>query len=193
MAYEPFPKAFPELTGDGLALRELCEADLPAWFERLSDPEAAGLAGDPVATSMNAVIEGFAHHQTAFRERTGLRWAIVPNDLGASVGSVGFVRLRQSTRTAEIGAAIGRAYWGRGIGTRAGRIVLDYGFGSLALEAIEALVLPENVRTLRVLQQLGFNRHAARCPPERQINGRPDSQLFVIGAEEGSRSTRACS
>ena len=193
MAYEPFPEAFPELTGEGLVLRELCEADLPAWFERLSDPQAAGFAGDPVATSMKAVIEGLAHHQTAFREKTGLRWAIVPNDLAGSVGSIGFVHLQQRTRTAEIGAAIGRAYWGLGIATRAGRTVLDYGFGTLALEAIEALVLPGNVRPLRVLKKLGFTRHAAPCPPERQINGRPDSQLFVLGAEEGSRSTRACS
>ena len=41
MAYEPFPETLPELVGDRLGLRELCEADLPAWFERLSDPEAA--------------------------------------------------------------------------------------------------------------------------------------------------------
>jgi ribosomal-protein-alanine N-acetyltransferase len=179
MAYEPFPTTFPELVGDGLVLRELCEADLPAWFERLSDPHAAALAGDPVATSAEAVIQGLAHHRAAFRERTGLRWAIVPTALSASVGSVGLFRFDQGARTAEIGAAIGRAHWARGVATRAGRLVLEYGFSALGLEAIEAVVLPENAGTLRVLEKLGFAQQPRACPRERLVAGRPDSQLFI--------------
>ena len=193
MPYEPFPKTFPELKAEGLVLRELCEADLPAWFERLSDPEAAALAGDPVATSMSAVVEGLAHHRAAFREQSGLRWAIVPEDLGSSVGSVGFVRLNQVARTAEIGAAIGREHWNRGIATRTGYAVLDYGFAALALETIEAVILPENVRTLRVLQKLRFTRHEKPCPPDRHVNGRSDSEFFVLEAPQRSRPTSACS
>ena len=44
-----------ECGGGGRVARELSQEDLPAWFERLSDTEAAGLAGDPVENSMQNV------------------------------------------------------------------------------------------------------------------------------------------
>lgn len=191
MAYEAFPETFPELSGEGLVLRELREEDLPAWLERLSDPEAARLAGDPLATSMDTVREGLACHRAAFRERTGIRWAIVPDGAGASVGSVGLLRLDAGARTAEIGAAIGRAHWGQGIAVRAGRLVCGYAFGPLALRAIEAVVLPENARVLRVLAKLGFTRQPGPCPEERRVGGRADSVRFVLAAsDEGPTAGR---
>src|SRR4051795_7600734 len=36
-----FPDAVPTLFGDMVFLRELTEDDVPAWFERASDPESA--------------------------------------------------------------------------------------------------------------------------------------------------------
>ena len=187
MRYTPFPAGFPELRGDGLLLRELGEADLPAWFARLADREAAALAGDPVANSMDTVVEGLAHHRAAFRSGTGLRWAIEPEGIGESVGSVGLVAFDAQTRSAEIGAAIGRAHWGRSIATRAGRLVAVYGFEELALETIEALVLPENTRTRRVLEKLGFVRSRDECPAERRIAERADTARFVLRREERGR------
>jgi len=184
MSYDPFPDEFPNLWGDGLELRELCEADLPAWFERASDPAAADLAGDQVATSMDAMIAGLARHRAAFRERSGLRWAIVPDDLGASVGSVGFFRFGQTDRTAEIGISIGRAHWGRGIATRAMRIVSEYAFGPLELQSVEAVVVPENKPMLRILKKLGFGNHPQ---PGRDRDPRADAQLLTLvagGADE---------
>ena len=177
-----FPRQFPELHAEGLHLRELREEDLPAWFARLSDPEAAALAGDPVATSMDDVVAGLAHHRRAFAEGTGLRWAIVPDEDGASVGSVGLVRIDCDRRTAEIGAAIGRDHWGRGIASRAGRTVLDYAFSTLGLEAIEAVALPENARTLRILERLRF-AVAETCPPARRVGGRADSCFLRLARE----------
>ncbi len=66
MRYDRIPDSFPILGGSGLTLRELTEADLPAWYGRLSDSEAAALAGDPVASSMRAAIDGLAFHRAAF-------------------------------------------------------------------------------------------------------------------------------
>jgi len=90
-AYALVPDRFPVLRGNGLTLRELIEADLPAWLGRLSDPEAAALAGDPVSTAMQTVIDGLAHHRNAFRNKEALRWSIVPDVVGESVGTMGSV------------------------------------------------------------------------------------------------------
>src|SRR5262247_2038921 len=131
MSYDRIPDSFPILRGSGITLRELAEEDLPAWYGRLSDREAATLAGDTVATSMQPAIDGLAFHRTAFRDKEGLRWSIVPDALGVSVGTIGFAAFTHPPRSAAIGAAIGRAHWGLGLATRAGRLVLEYGFSDL--------------------------------------------------------------
>jgi len=177
--YDLIPDSLPTLSGGGLTLRELAEEDLPAWFGRLSDPEAATLAGDPVATSMQDVIDGLAFHQKAFRRKEGVRWAIVPDELGTSVGSIGFGELSQDTRSAALGAAIGRADWGRGIATAAGRLVLDYGFSELSLEQVDAVVLPENSRVIRVLRKLAFVL-AGDLTATRPIGERTDTLVYRL-------------
>jgi len=176
-AYPLIPDAVPVLRGDRLVLRELVEADLDAWFSRLSDPEAATLAGDPVATSRQAVVDGLAYHRRALAEREGIRWSIVPDDVGASVGSIGLGRFDASGRSAEIGAAVGRAHWSRGIATAAGRLVIDYASDALALRRIDALVLERNARVRRVLEKLGFVR-AGDVPPDREIGGAGNPSLY---------------
>ena len=158
MAFSRIPDVFPVLRGDGLLLREMTEDDLPAWFARLSDPGGAALAGDPLATSMQDVVDGLAYHRNAFRTKEALRWAIVPESVGASVGSIGLVTLDEANLSGEIGTAIGRAHWGRGFATGATRLVVDYAFGVLGIERIEAEALAVNGRSARVLDKLGFTR-----------------------------------
>ena len=55
MHYERIPDTLPILSGEGLTLRELTEADLPAWFGRRTDTEAAALAGNSIATNTRIV------------------------------------------------------------------------------------------------------------------------------------------
>jgi ribosomal-protein-alanine N-acetyltransferase len=47
--------------------------------------------------------------------------------------------------------------WGRGIATEAGRAVVALAFESLGFERLIALVAPENVRSRRVVEKLGFS------------------------------------
>lgn len=159
MDYSLFPTVFPVLHYEGITLRELTDIDLPAWFKRLTDSEAAGLAGDPIAESMEEVISGLEYHQFGFRFKKSIRWAIVPDDIGESVGTVGFNSFDTEDDSADIGYAIGRSHWNKGIATRAVRIVINYGFNVLGLKLIEAEVLTHNGASIRVLEKLGFHRY----------------------------------
>ncbi len=180
MNNQTIPDRFPVLADNGLVLRELTEADLPAWFARLSDSDAAALAGDPVATSMNNVIEGLKYHQQAFREKEGLRWAIALDPQQPGVGSIGFDNFNDDYSRAAIGAALGRDHWGLGIATHAGRLVLDYGFSVLGLIEVWAVVLPENVRVIRVLEKLGFTPGSDAGATDRKIGDRTDTLFYCV-------------
>lgn len=166
MRWDRIPDELPVLREEGPTLRALGEEDLPAWLARLSDPEAAALAGDPVATSMDVVVEGLAQHRSAFAEKEAVRWAIVPDLAGGSVGSIGLFAFDAERGSAEIGAAIGRPYWNRSLGTRAGRLVVGFGFSVLGLQRIEAVVLEVNRPVRRVLEKLGFHRSGREVAPD---------------------------
>ncbi len=174
------PDVFPVLEGEGLTLRALREEDLPAWFSRLSDAESASLAGDPVATSIDQVVQGLQYHRRSFREKQSIRWSIIPDELGMSVGSIGFSEFACNERGASVGAAIGRAHWGGGIATRAGRIALAYAFTTLQLSFVWAVVLPENTRVLHVLGKLGFSLDDAPAGIMRNIGNRTDTLYYCV-------------
>ena len=47
-------------------------------------------------------------------------------------------------------------YWGTGIATEAGRAVVRFGFESVKLNRIIAVVVPENTASWRVLEHIGL-------------------------------------
>jgi [ribosomal protein S5]-alanine N-acetyltransferase len=151
-----FPDVVPELVGETVSLRELTEEDIPAWFERATDIESADLAGDPVPDSIAMGTTWLQRHRDRFRERAAIRWAVVPRDTPESVGTVGLIIKSSEDRIADLAVVIGRAWWGRGIGTAAAHLATNYGFETLGLAQIRAEALQRNVASIRVLEKLGF-------------------------------------
>lgn len=65
--------------------------------------------------------------------------------------------------TAMFGITIGlKDYWGRGYGSEASRLVLDYGFRFLNLYNIGLITTSFNVRGLRAYQKIGFKEIGQR-------------------------------
>ncbi len=178
MRWPLIPDEFPKLEGDRLELRALGDEDLSAWFARLADNEAAALAGDPVATSIDDTRRSLRYHQRAFRAKEGIRWAIVPQGRSASVGTIGLADFGVDTRSAALGGAIGRADWSRGIATRATVRVLRYAFDDLRLDIVWAVVLPENARVQRVLAKTGFQSGCPVTGIDRSVGTRTDTLAF---------------
>jgi ribosomal-protein-alanine N-acetyltransferase len=178
-----FPDAVPALFGETVYLRELTEDDVPAWFERASDPESAVLAGDPIPESVEMGFQWLQHHRERFRRQAGIRWAIVPKGSTDSVGTIGLTITSKEEHRAELGIVIGRAFWGKGIGTSAAHLVTGYAFSTLGVTEIQAEVLQRNLASRRLLEKVGF--HLLRSIP-----GDPHSDtdfedcfLFVLSSQ----------
>lgn len=152
----PFPDTLPVLRDDTVCLRALEESDIPAWFARASDVEAADLAGDPVPASVALGVPWLARQREVFRLGTAMRWAIVPTGLGEGIGTVGLTLPEPQAAVAELGIVIGRPHWGRGVGSAAVRLALRYGFEVLRLHQVRAEVLQRNPASIRLLEKSGF-------------------------------------
>jgi ribosomal-protein-alanine N-acetyltransferase len=75
---------------------------------------------------------------------------------------IGTVNLEVDTpaRSAMLGYAIGRAWWGQGIATEAAQAVMKWGTDAFALKRVWASTDVRHLRSQRVLEKLGMRRES---------------------------------
>ena len=85
-------------------------------------------------------------------------WAVVERSSRDVVGYCGLSRFDDvgGRPETEIGYRLARPYWGRGFGTEAARAVRDYGFDTLSLPRLIAIIDPRNVASIRVAEKTGL-------------------------------------
>lgn len=77
---------------------------------------------------------------------------------GRLAGSVGLHSINRADRATSVGYWIAEEFGGRGVMTRAVRIVLDHCFGDLGLHRVEIVCAPGNVRSRAIPERLGFRQ-----------------------------------
>ncbi len=77
---------------------------------------------------------------------------------GKIIGSVGFVRVDEALRTAEIGYWLSRDFNGRGIMTKSVNIMEQFAFDKLNANRVEIRVDVENIPSQRVAIRAGYTR-----------------------------------
>jgi ribosomal-protein-alanine N-acetyltransferase len=97
--------------------------------------------------------------------------AVVDKATGRLIGWVGLGPLEFDADRIELYYGLAETYWGRGLATEAGWLMLDFGFRSLALPEIVAVVDPENKASVRVLEKLGMKylRVVRNLPPDQRF------------------------
>ena len=81
-------------------------------------------------------------------------WIIEEN--GQPAGVITFAALKASPQIFQGGYWLLPAYWGKGLATRAMGMVADYLLLSCGARRIQALVEPQNIPSMRVLEKCGF-------------------------------------
>ncbi len=106
-------------------------------------------------------------------------------DQGRLIGQVSVSNISEgSARSASIGYWIDQRYAGRGIVPTAVALACDYCWQVMKLHRIEICIRPENERSLRVAEKLGFREEGLR-PRFLHINGDwRDHRIFALNAEE---------
>ncbi|MGE4426220.1 MAG: GNAT family N-acetyltransferase [Solirubrobacteraceae bacterium] len=109
-----------------------------------------------------------ARLEDEWRRRGHGVWAIERLDDGRLLGFCGLTVpsfLPRLLPAVEIGWRLHRDAWGAGYATEAARAALDWGWGTLGLRQVIALVHPDNDRSLALAERLGMRvtgttRHA---------------------------------
>ncbi len=148
------PPAF--LIGERVYLRPLEREDLSLIRKWANDPEIRALTGE-VAPMSQAAAEEWFERVRADRERV---WFIVAlKKTGRAIGEAGLLRMFPAWRTTDLSIIIGeKDAWGKGYGSEAIRLLMDYAFGALNFHRVAVGVVGFNERALRFYEKAGFKR-----------------------------------
>ena len=135
-------------TTNSIRLRDVLESDLPIFFEQQLDPDAnymaAFTARDPA--DRNAFM---AHWARILSDESTTNQTILFNDQVA--GSVACYTDEEFGHL-EVTYWIGKAYWGKGIATRALSLFLDH----VTVRPIFGRTAKDNIGSRRVMEKCGF-------------------------------------
>ena len=148
---------FPVLETPRLVLRELVASDAPALHAIQGDAELMRWFGsDPLAdeAAASALIDTFAGWRKGVV--TGTRWALQPKGESELIGTCGLFGWHRAWKKCFVGYELAPTRHGRGYMREALQAIIPWGFDSMALNRIEALIHPMNQPSLNLAASLGF-------------------------------------
>ena len=146
--------AKPVLEGDLVTLRPYDVDDADAAWEMVNDAEGNDLT-HTTATFTHDQIWAWCSTRNEQDDRLDL--AIVENDTGLFAGEVVLNDFDPETNSANFRIALrGPAWFGRGLGTEATRLIVTHGLTTIGLARITLGVLARNPRAIRAYEKVGF-------------------------------------
>ncbi|GAB3429534.1 GNAT family protein [Flindersiella endophytica] len=126
-----------------------------------SDPVAQYFNSEPMrdVAEATALIEQL---RAGFAAGEQIPWAVTvrPDDRAVGLFTVNY--WNRFHRRAEIGYDLARTHWGRGLAYEGMAAIVAFGFTELGLHRIETETIADNVRSVRLLERLGFQREGVR-------------------------------
>ena len=138
-----------------LLLRPLETADLDAMGQVFEDTRVSRFIGDGRLWDEASVASWLGRAQVHLATHGFGSLAVVEAATARTIGEAGLILLEGGPEV-ELTYTFAHDAWGDGYATEAAHAVLAWGFQSVGLERIVAIVHPQNVASQRVLEKLGM-------------------------------------
>jgi ribosomal-protein-alanine N-acetyltransferase len=156
MSIDSIFQSFPELVTDRLVLRRIILADSIALFGILSDEEVTRFYDDKTFTDVSQASMQIEAWENGYQHRRYIRWAIILKEDPKMISSCSFDNIHPWHLRASLGYELVRPLWRKAIMTEALNAIIALGFNEMGLLRIDAVVLPTNTASVRLLDKLGF-------------------------------------
>jgi RimJ/RimL family protein N-acetyltransferase len=159
LVFRPFPPPDPPLSDGMVVLRLPREADAPAIAAACGDPEIARWIPVPVPYRLEDARVFVASASAAWSSGREPTFVITDATTGLLVGMIAIHRRPDEPRKAAVGYCVAPEARGRGLATRAVRLVVRWAFTiEPKLARMELLTLVGNEASGRVARRAGFAR-----------------------------------
>ncbi len=163
------------------ALRQASRTFLEPWEPRWSPDEL----------ERSAWRQRIRRYREDFEQGLAVAFFIFEGRSGKLIGGITVGNIRHGvSQSGQIGYWIGERYAGQGYMLEAVNLVIRFAFETLRLHRIEAACIPDNARSVRVLEKAGFQREGLLRSYLR-INGSwQDHYLYALVFDDWGGKTR---
>jgi ribosomal-protein-alanine N-acetyltransferase len=156
-------RSSPALKGDRVTLRLPQASDYREWAALRAASRAFLEPWEPRWASDELERAAWRQRLSRYMEDhaggMALPFFIFESASGALIGGITLGNIRYGVaQTGQIGYWIGERYAGKGLMLEAVNLLVHHAFAELRLHRIEAACIPDNLRSLRLLEKAGFQR-----------------------------------
>lgn len=153
-----FDQIFPVIElNSRFILREVMPEDGDAIFRINNDPRIAPfLPNSYIFHERSQAVQEAHHLRDLFHQRKSIYWAIADRHDNHFIGSCGFDPWNRMHHRLELIYMLDPDYWRHGIMTLALLHIRQFAFQVMGAQRIEALVIPTNPASSKVLTKVGF-------------------------------------
>ena len=153
----------PVLTGKQVLLRAPDAGDYREWARLRQESRAFLEPWEPRWSSDEFERGAWRMRLRRYREDyaagTGVTFFVLEKASGRLCGGISIAGIRRGvSQSGQVGYWMGQPFAGRGLMLDALQALIPFAFQSLRLHRIEAACIPENGRSVRVLEKAGFRR-----------------------------------
>jgi RimJ/RimL family protein N-acetyltransferase len=144
------------LSDGSIRLRLRADSDTPAIVAACQDPEIPRWTRVPDSYDEAAAAEWAVESGRQQESGEGLHLVIADAGSDDFLGSIGVHNVNRTEGRCDIGYFLAREARGRGVMTRAVRLLAEWAFQSLPVERIEITIEPANAASRAVAERAGF-------------------------------------
>lgn len=154
-----------------LLLRAFTMEDVSGFLKVVSQPEVMEslpegvMSEEQLRKTLRRIVDCYEKNMP--KKIVKLSVAVVDKRSKRIIGWVGLAPLECSPSEIEIYYGLSAHHWGKGLATESARAMLHFGFRTVGLDRIVAVVTPENLASQRVVEKLGmrFGKVVEKVPP----------------------------
>lgn len=147
------------LIGDKIILRAIEERDLELLRKLINDSE---IQRETLGWSLP--VSEYHQKQWFYNSRndnSSIRWVISTQN-GKALGIAMLSNIDWKNRSSNIGIKLVQSEQGKGIGSESYKLIIDYAFGELQMNRIEAEVIEYNISSIKLHEKLGFLKEGVK-------------------------------
>jgi RimJ/RimL family protein N-acetyltransferase len=168
--------------GKHVLLRPVERADLHTMRRWMNDPEVTQFLMRVFPLMEKEEDEWF---ESKHRSTNDFTLAIVEKKEQKLIGSIGLHGINWQHRVATTGTVLGeKEYWGKGYGTEAKMLLLDFAFNTLDLYALRSCIIAFNERSIAYGKKCGYEEVGRMPKWVRGQDGKRHDEVLLIVTQE---------
>jgi len=150
----------PTLRSKNYILRPILEEDIPQLYQLRSDPDLMKYIHRPILKEPNEAIALYRVIEQRRMSIGNINWALCTETDPTMKGFIGFAGINKENNRAELGYMIMKELQGKKLMYEVLPLLIEYGFETMNMNALTAIIDPANIASEKVLIHCGLRKEA---------------------------------